>query len=329
MFQTEIIRFLQSFESPVLNFFFNIINSIGYSEFYIPLLMIIMFGISFRKGFYLLHVLLWTGFVTSLLKDYFGLPRPCDVDINVKLINKGYSNATIFDSMGATHFFGGLPSKVIEYYRNVYDYSFGFPSGHVSLTTALWGGIVQLFQKSWVKVLSIILIVLMPLTRMYLGKHFLIDVLGGIFVGIFFIFLFNYFISKSVWNKEIFSQSITYFPLNINKTILLIYFLAVPIIVFLILPQDNSSDLGNLFGLNIGFLLLSIKGIPLNKGTLLQKFFRILIALVFYIVFNLLLKTIGFDDVPLLEFIRATIVSFILMYGTVQIGIKFHLYRFE
>ncbi len=327
MFQTEIILFLQSFESIYINFFFKIINCFGYSNFYIPILMIIMFGIDFRKGFYLLHVLLWTSFVTTFLKEYFALPRPSDVDLNVKLINKDYSNPTRFNGMGASHFFGGLPQEVILYFRNLQDYSHGLPSGHVSSTTAIWGSVSQLFQQLWIKILAISLIVLMPITRMYLGRHFLIDVLGGLIVGLVFVMIFYHFVYKSQAIHNVFSERVKYFSLNPKTIPILSYFFITPLVFYWIAPQDNLSDAGNLLGLNIGFMLLSIKGLPLDAGTFLQKILRIFIAIVLFFGSNLILKSIGMDDIPTLEFIRAIIVSFIVIYVTVMLGIKFRIYK--
>jgi hypothetical protein len=64
MFQTEIVLFLQLFESDPLNAFFAMINSLGYSWFFMGFAIILMFGFNFRKRFYLLHILLWTAIAT-------------------------------------------------------------------------------------------------------------------------------------------------------------------------------------------------------------------------------------------------------------------------
>ena len=325
MFQTEIILFLQSFESDPLDVFFRIINSVGYSRFYITIIIVIMFGINFRKGFYLLHVLLWTGFVTTFLKEYFALPRPCDVDLNVKLINKDYLNPTKFDSMGASGFLGGLPHDVVTYFRNIENYSHGLPSGHVSATTALWSAIYQLFQQRWVKILSIGLVVLMPITRMYLGRHFLADVLGGIVVGMFFVLFFFFSVYKSQPIRDTFIQKVAYFPLAPKAVLQLAYFLILPFIIYWVISKGTGP--GVLLGLNVGFILITMKGLPLEGGSFLQKVFRILIASVFFHGPNLLLKNLGLDDIPSLEFIRATVASFLMMYLTTELSVKLRLYN--
>ena len=328
MFQTNIILFLQSFESALLNLFFGAINSVGYSYIYIPLLLIIMFGISFRKGFYLLHVSLWAVFVAIFLKNYFALPRPFNVDLNIKLINRGYQNSTIFDSMGARHFLGGLPNDVVTYFRNTTnDHSYGLPSGHVSLTTALWGSIFQLFQQLWVKVLAIALVVLMSITRMYLGQHFLADVLGGLFIGAFFMLFFYYYVYKSDSIKDTFSQRVTYFSFSPKAAKLLAYFIIAPLIIYLILPQKYDCYPGTLLGINVGFVLLTIKGIPLDGGTFFQKTFRILTAIVLFFVTSLLLKYLSLVGIPSQEFIRALVVGFTMIYVTTELSVKLRLYK--
>lgn len=326
MFQTEIILYLQSFESAPLNVFFGTVSSLGYSGFYIPFLIIVMFCINFRKGFYLLHVLLWTGFVTAFLKEFFALPRPCDVDLNVKLINKDYQNPTMFVSMGASHFLGGLPDNVIAYYRSMQNYSHGFPSGHVSSTTALWGSIFLLFQRQWVKTLSIVLVALMPITRMYLGRHFLVDVLGGFLLGMVFVLIFYYSGYKSKSARETFVRKLPDFTLSLKSVSIWIYFLVPPLILCWIMPHGDARIPGTLMGLNVGFLLLTIRGLPLDAGSSFQKVSRALIAGVFYIVPDLLFKKIELDNFQSLEVIRAAISSFSMIYLATELCVKLNIY---
>ena len=69
MFQTEIVIFLQSFASDFLTSFFVFFTEIGRNTYTTPLMIIILFGVSFRAGFILVHVVAWNGLITFYLKD--------------------------------------------------------------------------------------------------------------------------------------------------------------------------------------------------------------------------------------------------------------------
>ena len=61
---------------------------------------------------------------------------------------------------------------------------FGFPSGHVA-TTAAWAlGLAWSRRKPWQLGAAATWIALMALSRMYLGRHFPADVIGGLVVGV-------------------------------------------------------------------------------------------------------------------------------------------------
>jgi hypothetical protein len=60
---------------------------------------------------------------------------------------------------------------------------FGFPSGHVAVTAAWTLGLVWSRRKPWQRGAAIAWIALMALSRMYLGRHFPADVIGGLVVG--------------------------------------------------------------------------------------------------------------------------------------------------
>jgi len=107
MFQTELILFLQSLETDVLNSFFLFWTAIGYSRWTTPMMLVILFGVSFRAGFIMMQAMLWNGMTSLFLKDVFALPRPSDVDVNVKFIGQDIPNSSPFDRMGAKTFFGG------------------------------------------------------------------------------------------------------------------------------------------------------------------------------------------------------------------------------
>lgn len=330
MFQTEIIIFLQSFSSDVLTAFFKFFTEIGKSTYAAPLVLIVMFGISFRMGFILLHVVSWNGLITFYLKELFSLPRPLNVDIHVKLLGEAAPNATPFESMGAKTFFGGFSKDTVEYIRNYPFDSWGFPSGHASHAAALWGSISLYVKKIWVYLMSVMMIVFISLSRMYLGRHFLADVLGGLLLGFFVVLVFYRGIYKN--------DSLLFFVFGRSEkahismgTILgLFYFLIVPFLVLLI-PGIPMEQVAALLGLNLGFILIRHRGIPRDTGHFLQRSGRVFLAgAVFFLFYAGLKRGIGLvlnNEPASVEFIRLVFSMFISLWGSVEISIKLNLYK--
>lgn len=330
MFQTEIIIFLQSFSSDVLTAFFKFFTEIGKSTYAAPLVLIVMFGISFRMGFILLHVVSWNGLITFYLKELFSLPRPLNVDIHVKLLGEAAPNATPFESMGAKTFFGGFSKDTLEYIRNYPFDSWGFPSGHASHAAALWGSISLYVKKTWVYLMSVMMIVFISLSRMYLGRHFLADVLGGLLLGFFVVLVFYRGIYKN--------DSLLFFVFGRSEkahismgTILgLFYFLIVPFLVLLI-PGIPMEQVAALLGLNLGFILIRHRGIPRDTGHFLQRSGRVFLAgAVFFLFYAGLKRGIGLvlnNEPASVEFIRLVFSMFISLWGSVEISIKLNLYK--
>lgn len=189
MFQTDIHRWLQSFGTPFLDLVMRGISVSGEEEFLALIMLGVIFGVERRRGFLLTQVLLWTAIVTSILKDAFALPRPVDVDALVRDVTGERNIPTPYTGRGAGSFLDLLPPDVVAYFRSMPHISFGFPSGHCSTTIGVSGSAAILWRKPWLLFTTVALVVLMPLSRMYLGRHFLADVLGGIVLGFLAVFI--------------------------------------------------------------------------------------------------------------------------------------------
>lgn len=81
------------------------------------------------------------------------------------------------------------PGELIPFYQ---EHSLSFPSGHATIAVVLYGFLVYILWKKLKQwkykttslFLGLIIIFLIGLSRMYLGVHFLSDVLGGYLVGL-------------------------------------------------------------------------------------------------------------------------------------------------
>ncbi|MCP5049432.1 MAG: phosphatase PAP2 family protein, partial [bacterium] len=203
MFQTELILFLQSFSNDVLTFIFQLFSDIGHTTIIMPIIVAVTIGFHFRIGVIMMHTTLWTGVATVLLKEYFSLPRPSNVDSAVQFLERNPHPPTPFESMGAKSFFESLPQTVVDALRAKKIDTFGLPSGHTSTAVSVWGSVLLYFKTwpvamyrqnlsergavenklKWIMAIAITFIICIPLSRMYLGRHFLGDVLGGFLVG--------------------------------------------------------------------------------------------------------------------------------------------------
>ena len=143
--------------SPALDGFMRGITFLGTIEFYIIFIPAIFWSVNQALGLRILFILILTDVPASYLKQLFHEPRP--------------------------YWIGGVKAMGDEP-------SYGIPSTHASNTLAVWGLIAYTTKKSWMWVFTVLLLLLIGLSRPYLGMHFPQDVLGGWLVGLVMLLLY-------------------------------------------------------------------------------------------------------------------------------------------
>ncbi|MDD5371083.1 MAG: phosphatase PAP2 family protein, partial [Anaerolineaceae bacterium] len=68
--------------------------------------------------------------------------------------------------------------------------SFGAPSGHAQNAAGIWGLLAALLRRGWLWSILLILILLIGVSRIYLGMHFTSDVIAGWFIGFLLVLVF-------------------------------------------------------------------------------------------------------------------------------------------
>lgn len=219
------------------------ISVFGEEEFLAFLLLAAIFGVERRRGFLLAQTLLWTAIVTSTMKSVFSLPRPVDVDALVRDVPGERNVPTPFTDRGAAGFFDLLPPDVVAYFRAVPTHiSYGFPSGHCSSSVAVTGSAAILWRKSWLLAATMAMVLLMPLSRMYLGRHFLADVLGGVLIGFIAVFILILIVRDMPTHRTGIVFSAT------RMGILYV----IPAVAAAFLPESPANEAAMLLGINLG-----------------------------------------------------------------------------
>ncbi len=84
--------------------------------------------------------------------------------------------------------------KPVDSKADIYDIAaqgYSFPSGHAEGSSCIFGATAIKVKKTWMTIATIVIIILVGLSRFCLGVHYPTDVLGGWVIGIGSIFLFS------------------------------------------------------------------------------------------------------------------------------------------
>lgn len=152
-----LIDWMQGF-SPALDSVMLLITFMGRFEFYMIFIPMLYYAVDRSLGLRILFLLVAVDSISASLKQLTHQPRPYwlgEVD--------------------------GLSSEP----------TYGMPSSHASDSIALWGYLAYRLRKSWLTILSVVIILLIGISRMYLGVHSLQDVLGGWLVGLLVLIIFT------------------------------------------------------------------------------------------------------------------------------------------
>jgi membrane-associated phospholipid phosphatase len=152
----DAIVWLQQF-SPALDGLFRSLTFLGDKEFSLLFLPFCYWSLDRRVGARLTIFFLFSAYLNGAAKVWFQQPRPFEYSERVRRIVPA----------------GGG----------------GFPSGHTQATVLIWGYLAACFRRPWLWGLAAALMVLVPLSRLYLGVHFPTDLVGGYWLGAFMLFV--------------------------------------------------------------------------------------------------------------------------------------------
>jgi undecaprenyl-diphosphatase len=154
------LYFLEQLRTPFLDTFFSLFTLFGDETLFIVVAMIVFWCVDKKQGYYLFGVGMFGTVVNQCLKVVFKVPRPWVRDPAFSVVESAREGA------------GG----------------FSFPSGHTQSSVGLFGFIARWNKQTWVRVLCVLMCVLVPFSRMYLGVHTPADVLTSVGIALFLVF---------------------------------------------------------------------------------------------------------------------------------------------
>ena len=322
MFQVEPIIWLQSFESPFLTWLMSTISLLGYSVVYGILISIITFGINLRKGLAIFMILAIGGIMTDGLKRGLQFPRPSDIDVRVN--EPGQVSSQRLVEFGGANSFWSLPSEeALEATKIQIDWSYGLPSGHVSAVTAFLLGLFFFYRKRELLIFSVCWIILMALSRMYLGRHFIADVIGGMLVGGLAV-LIAVFLFKSL-------EVESYKKLKPPAFLRMLYFVLPLVLLTPLIELLDADNIGRLLGLIVSYFVINRIGQNSDDGNIWLRMARIFIAvivsLMIYLIINFIINTISWEDTQMADLVTTFLITGIPFLASFVVLKRLNFYR--
>lgn len=145
----EFLYFLEKIRIPGLNEFMLLITHLGAETAFLVIALIMFWCVDKRRGYYILSVGFIGTITNQFMKLLFRVPRPFELDPEFKCLEAAKPDAT----------------------------GFSFPSGHTQSSVGTFGGIAYTEKQKWLRIVAIVIAVLVPFSRMYVGVHTPQDVL--------------------------------------------------------------------------------------------------------------------------------------------------------
>ncbi len=199
--------------SPALDLPFTLLTLLGDQVFFLLFLPFVYWCLDRRLGSRLTVLVLLSAYLNMVAKALAGQPRPAELAPGIALI----SEAT----------YGG------------------FPSGHTQNSVVLWGYLGVQVRRRWLWVIVALMLVLIPLSRVYLGVHFPTDLLGGYAIGAALLMLATAFVPRlQAWLH------------GLTLTWQLVLAAVVPLLLaFAFATEEGIAASATLMGMSVGFAL--------------------------------------------------------------------------
>lgn len=157
----KFLYILEDVRFPLLDEIMLFITDFGSSAIFLLIALVLFWCLDKKKGYYFILVGLLGTTMNQFMKLWYRVPRPWVLDERFTIVEAARGDA------------GG----------------YSFPSGHSQSAVSSFAGIILLTKRRWIRIIAIILAVLVPFSRMYLGVHTPQDVLVASLMAIILVLL--------------------------------------------------------------------------------------------------------------------------------------------
>ena len=157
----EFLYLLEKIRVPRLNELMLAVTELGGEMPFLIIALVVFWCVDKRRGYYVLSVGFLGTLTNQFMKLWFRVPRPWVLDPNFTILEQAREAAA----------------------------GYSFPSGHTQNAVGTFGALAITAKTRWIKVLSVVLAVLVPFSRMYVGVHTPADVLVAAAMAVAFLML--------------------------------------------------------------------------------------------------------------------------------------------
>ena len=139
----EFLYWLESIRNPVLDTLMLIFTEFGNELLFIVAGLLMFWCVDKKQGYFVLLTGFFGVYINQFLKIACRIPRPWVLDPNFTIVEAAREAAS----------------------------GYSFPSGHTQTAVGCYGALAVCRKETWVRIVGIVMCLLIPFTRMYLGVH--------------------------------------------------------------------------------------------------------------------------------------------------------------
>ena len=276
----EFLRLLAAIRNPVLDQIMVIISMIGTPFSFFAIIGWFYLNVDKDEAYGMGLSFCFSCLLCQAVKVVVRMPRPWNLDTTFEPVEKAVGSAT----------------------------GYSFPSIHSQSVASLGASYFHYNKKNRIgRIISVVLIVLVAFSRMYLGVHTPLDVAAGVGAGLVITAIVWYFWNK-VRKERRHADMFAFFLIAFAAMLI---FLTAALLYNGTIDYTNASDSFKTAGVALGFsiaLIVEPRWIKFStEGSLLKKLLRFAIGLGAVLLVTFLMKKLpGAESIPMLV-IRYTV----------------------